>query len=613
MKKIQLIVIAFFWLISANAFATQSNSGIVWSTAPDTALILQFSATRCPAATGVQTLTATVYGSPSNSLISNADVNAIVQYPDTTTADINFTNNGNGTYTNDFNFTQTGTYQFDINATRASTTSASRREYIYVQSFNINISFVNNNAQLTAGTTGTIRNNATNDDGNAFVDINGLTTIFYPNGNTFVSNGSMTDLGTGEYTYAFTVPTTSGTYSATSTFSCGSESDSNSAGRFSVPTSGSSGSGSSSSEGAGGGGASGGGTGSPISGKITSIDLDELQIGKASKIRIKVLNLSRIKTSFYVEVKINQGTISEYNETMLASQIAKDEEKEIEFVSKFTPTIAGSHVVTARLLSINKQKEFDKLTKVFDIVGEIRYDVGVVCLSPHALIGTQTDAQILMKNLGNYYEDVFLSWWVEDSKGSLIGLAELPLALNTGEEKTLEKSIALPLNLPIGNYFIKAKMQYRDQARIGSCSFVIERAPEYYARMLEELKIQAEELEKSIEELKSQGFDTQLLEQKLAEINDLLNEISLSLNEQNFEGIEEHFEKLKLLLHIADNELNSFGVQAAIPLLSQDLVILITAITLIFGTGALLLGGNSGGLLGFKEEGLAESLLGFKK
>ncbi|MDO8660478.1 MAG: FixH family protein, partial [Candidatus Woesearchaeota archaeon] len=208
-SRIALIGIAviFLFFFVKNSY-TSSNSGIAWTTQPDTALTISFTTTRCPAAIGVQTITATIYGTTSGNLISNADVNATAQYPNAATADINFSNNGNGTYSNDFNFSQTGTYQFDINATRASTTSASRREYVYVQSFNINSIFLNNNASLATGTTGTIRNQVTNDDGNAFVDINGLTTIYYPNGTTFASNGSMTDLGTGEYVYAFTVPAT---------------------------------------------------------------------------------------------------------------------------------------------------------------------------------------------------------------------------------------------------------------------------------------------------------------------------------------------------------------------------------------------------------------------
>lgn len=606
MKKIKIFVIFLFFLIaSINIFAAQNNSGISWNTSTDSSLTLTLSTTICPASTGVQTLTVRVYGFPSASLITNADVNARIQLPDTTTTDINFTNNGNGTYSYDFNFTQTGTNKIDINASAPTFSRIGRTYYVYVQNFSINSIFLNNNTILSSGATGTIRNSVTNSDGNAFVDINGLTTIYYPSGSTFAGNGAMTDLGTGEYIYAFTVPSTSGTYTVASTFSCGSKSDSNSAGRFSVPSSG--GTGGTGSTGGiggetGGGGVSGGGSGRQISGKILSIDLDELKIGVPSKIRARVLNSSNEKTSFYVEMKINQGTLNEFETVELVSQIPKNEEKELEFISQFTPTIAGSHVVTARLLSINKQKEYDKLAKVFDIVGEIRFDVATTCLTQHVLPGTQVDASIFLKNLGNYYEDSVLEWWVENSNGKIIGKSEYPLALYTNEEKTLAKSVALPSQLELGNYLFKAQLKFREEKKIGSCSFVVEREPEYYGRIAEDLQNKTKELSESLNVYKSQGFDTGKLENKLAEINSLVEEIKLLLSENNFSLASEKIEKLKLLLEELDKAENSTGVQAAFPQIPIEWIEAIAAITLIIATGAILWGKSD-----------KESLLGFGK
>ena len=596
MKKLQLVLLACFtiWLFfSANAVV--SNNGFVWRNIPDTSLNFSLSANICPSSAGVQTLTATVHGFPSGSLESNADVNARAQYPDNTTADINFSNAGSGTYTNDFNFNH------DINASKTGVTTASRTYYIYVQSFGINSIFLNNNPLLTAGSTGTIRNQVTNDDGNAFVDINGLTTIYYPNGSTFVNNGVMTDLGTGEYIYAFTVPSTGGTYTVTSSFTCGSETDSNSAGRFIVPSAGGGTGGGT--ETGGGGGGSGGSAGRLISGKTLDIQVDELEIGKPSKIKVSVLNSSTEKTSFYVEVKINQGTLEEYKSFQLFSQIPKNETKEMEFLETFTPLVAGSHVVTARLLSINQKTEYDKLSKVFDIVGEVRYDVALTCLTRHALPGTQADAQIALKNLGNYYEDVFLSWWVENEQGEIIGLNELPLALFSGEEKILLQSVALPSAIPVGNYSFKAKIQYRDEARIGSCNFVVEREPEYYARIISELNESIKQAEEKIKSLAEQGFDMSVPQQKIGEIEGIMSRIQKYFDENNFVAVNENIQIIQPKIKELLSSLDTFVVEtAAFVFFPSELFAVLAAITLIFGIGALLLGDYS-----------AEELLGFGK
>ncbi|MDO8627279.1 MAG: hypothetical protein Q7K42_02335, partial [Candidatus Diapherotrites archaeon] len=413
---------------------------------------------------------------------------------------------------------------------------------------------------------------------------------------------------------------TSGTYTITSTFSCGSESDSNSAGRFLVAsTGGSTGtSGTSGDDSGSGGGSSSGGSGREISGKIISIDVDELKVGLPSKIRVKVLNENNIPTSFYVEIKINQGTLQEFEAVELISQIPKNSEKEKELVSEFTPTIAGSHVVTARLLSINKQKEYDKLTKVFDIIGEVKYDVALTCLTTHALPGTIVDANIFLKNLGNYYEDSVLEWWVENENGKIIGKSEFPLALYSNEEKTLTRNVALPSQIALGNYLFKAKMKFRELERIGSCSFVVEREPEYYGKILSDLENKSKELNENISAIKSQGFDTGKIDTTNAEVNALIEEIRLLLSENKFSEAAQKIEKLKLLLESIEKALNSFGIQAAFPELPFELLEIIAAIALIFATVAIILPhSDAEEILGFKKgkgngKDLTESILGFE-
>ncbi len=188
-------------------------------------------------ATGNNALTVTVWKYPESTLDTGATVSATVTKPDESTEGINFASQGDGNYTYTYTFDANGTWKFDVTATHSGYTEGTTESYVYVGDFNLLISFVNNGQDVYDRHTGSVRNLVTNEDGNYFTGITGNTTIYYPNSTAWVSSQSMTESGSGEYYYNFTAPTTLGDYTATSSFTCGANTDSNSQGRFTVVTS----------------------------------------------------------------------------------------------------------------------------------------------------------------------------------------------------------------------------------------------------------------------------------------------------------------------------------------------------------------------------------------
>ncbi|VVB98894.1 Uncharacterised protein [uncultured archaeon] len=229
---------AMFFLCFAAASAFEDSTVLTWASIKDTSIGSSFSASRCMASTGSQNLVVKVLTFPSGRPDIDSVVTATVNEADGDTNSISFLSLGDGNYTTPYTFDSNGTYKFMVNVQDANiSASQDLNEYIYVNDFSMQISFVNNNASYSKGDTVSLRNLVLNSDGNAFNDLNASTSIYYPDSSTLYSNQQMRGLGNGEYIYSFIAPSTAGTYSATSAFSCNATSDSNGLGRFSVSAS----------------------------------------------------------------------------------------------------------------------------------------------------------------------------------------------------------------------------------------------------------------------------------------------------------------------------------------------------------------------------------------
>src|SRR3989338_955309 len=200
-NKLLLVIVLIFF---SSAFFTEvnavnsTNSTLTWKTF--TVLTISFSSSTCYDSVGSKTIKVKVFNtSTGNSPQTDANVSVKVQYPNNDINHLNFSNLSDGNYDLNFNFNAVGTYKFDVNARTDGNGNAQLRKFVFVDNYDFNISFSNNNETLTAGTTQTI-----------------------------------TNVGNGQYTYAFTVPSTPGTYDVNSTFACASKTKSDSNGHFIV-------------------------------------------------------------------------------------------------------------------------------------------------------------------------------------------------------------------------------------------------------------------------------------------------------------------------------------------------------------------------------------------
>jgi len=503
------VLLTVLVLLFSSVFGTaQSSNNLTWVTISDTTIAATFTASRCMDSTGTQNINVKVFKMPTGKHDANATVTAIVNEPDGDINNITFNNQNDGNYAFTYTFDVNGTYKFQINADNNSDVNFSYElnDYIYVKDFSINISFVNNNAEYSAGDSVTLRNLVVNDDGNAFNDLNTSINVFYPDSSPLHSNEEMTGLGNGEYVFSFIAPSTTGTYSATSVFSCNAESDSNNSGRFTIPAAVIPPAVDPGGEGGGGGGGGGGSQDDELKASIKNFKLEPLEIGVPASASLSVSNEMLRTRYFLVKLQILRGDdLVFYSEESVPSVKAK-QTVDVFFTEKWVPKTAGTFIVTVVLSSDDKMIKYDEEVFRHDVEGTIRYDLEAICSKPLATGGIPYELNILAYNLGDYYEDVSLSWWIEDSEGQKIGLSSTPIAVFPGE--TIEKpvSVFIPASAKPGTYTAKVKLTFRDVERNSVCSFTVQTSQIYYSELIDQLDHEVQDLEKLINEKVSAGF-----------------------------------------------------------------------------------------------------------
>ncbi|MDD5163370.1 MAG: hypothetical protein PHD95_04140 [Candidatus ainarchaeum sp.] len=526
--KIPAIALFFFSFafFCQTAVANEGASLVNWVVDNPNSLALGIAATTCMNYPGNNSIVVTVISYPQNTLNPNSTVTATLFEPSgDVNSNIPFSNNSDGTYSKAMNFDANGTFKLAVHAvsdTNAGITGDANA-YIYVGSFDMNISFLNNNASYNQGDSGSIRNMVKNSDGNSFVGLSSTTTIFYPSSSVFVLDATMSGLGTGEYYYNFIVPSVSGTYSATSAFSCGLSTDSNSSGRFTVASSSVPPSAPTITPGGGGSGGGEGPASQPLEEealKIIEAGFDKnLELDLPSSVYVLVSNTGRKPIPFNLSIEIKQGDSVKYSSEFLVPILEPGKTRKIFADAKWTPVLGGSYRILAEASSIDKTKVFSSLIEKFVVGGGIwRYDISAECLKKEVKINETADARIMLLNLGNYYEDTALEWWVENSKGLVIGKSSFTLALYPDENRLVQREVFIPEGTPEGDYIFKAKIKLNGFEQVSFCSFKVKGIGDYNS-VLDQLEKNLAGLDDFIAKAKANGIDVSAEEE--AELNAL--------------------------------------------------------------------------------------------
>lgn len=555
-----LLVLLSTLPLFAHAAGTQSNA-FTWYNIPDNSLEMRLHATRCMTTVGNQDLNVTVYVRPGSSVTTGATVTGTVYKPQGGTDNLSFTSQGDGNYSQSYNFSQTGTYKLALRATQLNYASDDVNEYVYAESFDFSVVFSNNQFSVQAGSSGTIQNYVSNSDSNAVTGLTGIIDINYPNGTSFVNDGTISETGSGSYYYSFTAPSTDGVYTAQSFFTCGPVTDTNAGGRFTVYGSGggsgsggSSGSGSSGDSGSSGGGGGGGGASSsgkpsgirPFDVNVLDVQFDPTTfgIGDHTTPRIIFANTGNKGSAFLLKVEIGQATNTYYFFTDLTPFIFAKDTAEFIVPEAFSPLYGGSHTVRVDVYTPDGSVLLDSFAKTFHADGLLRFDVVATCLEESVRKGTQASARFNLINLGDYFQDIQFAWWADSPREEKIGYGTFPLALYREESRSLVRSVTIPEDASVGQYTFKGELKINGSILEGQCSFLVQDDATYFVDKLSYSRTRLDELTQ-LSGFKGLASDSAIVS-KLSEVRVLIGLFEEAISENDFDQSQKLYDKIEL-------------------------------------------------------------------
>lgn len=506
-----------FLVLYLSSAATAVESTTTWISGLESGYALELSYSQCAASTGNTSFTAAVTGTRFGGTIVDANVFATIERPDSTTFDVNFTNNLSGTYTSTINLTQSGTYFIQARAYQPGVTPGDFNGYVYVGDLNWTTAFLSNGFDINIGELGTIRNTVTNSDGNRVYDINANTTIYYPNGTAADANSSMTQIANGEFIKAFFGPTPAGEYTVSSFFSCGPLLTHNAGGTFTVlPASSSSGSGDTGSSGSSGSGSSGGSGGGGSGGgtvgvraRILEMTFDPAPVKESpSALHATILNLGGGFFDYRLVYQITAPDASVYEGIKEIHDVAPQSTTTVIVDPSYIPLETGDYLLNAALYPLSGVAVYDTYSLPFSVEGTHQLVLTVQPASLQTALGLTFPFTVHLLNNGNFAEEnIQLDWYLEDPEGNEYAHSNFSTRLGVGEAGDYSYSPFIPIDTTVGLHTLRVDVRPNGVTQTKTIAFNVQSPNEYYAQLLTDLELRANQIGDKIQSLEQRGFD----------------------------------------------------------------------------------------------------------
>ncbi len=298
----------------------------------------------------------------------------------------------------------------------------------------------------------------------------------------------------------------------------------------------------------GGGGGGGGGGGWEKVLKILDFSVQKtLEVGKPGELKVTVESSAFREESFLVTIDISQERGVSFFSTETVERFSGI--KDIVFGEQWVPVTAGTHIVNIKLLSADKKTTYDSKTETVDVAGELKYDVSVQCLKDVVRRESNIDAIITLFNIGEYYTDVSLNWWVQDYEGKIFGKESLPVAVYPLESRVFSRNVFIPADAVIGQHDFIAEVLYGQNSglekRIGKCSFSVARDEEYYSYRLNIIERKLDSIESIVRIKKNEEYDTAPIEEKILKARERIRNARDKLVFRDFKFLEKELDELE--------------------------------------------------------------------
>ncbi|MFH1391834.1 MAG: hypothetical protein ABIH20_05975, partial [Candidatus Diapherotrites archaeon] len=335
------------------------------------------------------------------------------------------------------------------------------------------------------------------------------------------------------------------------------------------------------------GGGFGGGGGGSVSLSIDDWSIDKsADVGKPTPISLTISNHA-VATRVIVIINITRLGELEFLTSENIGILNENETRKVVLENEWVPNELGTYIIEIKLMSINGRTVFTELSEAFGITGELRYDVAVECLEKVVIPDSDAHALITLLNLGDYYQDVDLSWRVEDPNFNVIEFGNIPIAVQTDDSRKLEKQAYIPDDALTGIYTFYAEVDFEGEKRQGSCSFTVEKNEDYYKKKLDSIEEKLRKLDSIIEEKKAAGISIDELEQEIREIRQMISDAKEQTTTGQFIGLGEKIIEIeRRLMDITRNlkastELSIIRILTTIVFFITGLILLVIVLILL--------------------------------
>lgn len=212
-----------------------------------------------------------------------------------------------------------------------------------------------------------------------------------------------------------------------------------------------------------------------------------------------VIKNSGAKANFLLEAKIMLVDSPEYYGISAVYGLDANSTREVSFFPPWTPEVSGSYVIELNLLANDSNEKISGLMDSFSISGNEDYELYVKCFKDSLSAGEALDANILIANTGNSYNDIQLEWHILDRNGNKITGGAMPLAVYPKSFREMAAKEVIPSSSKPGIYRFAAELHYNSETKSASCALIVEAYKSGTEMLNENIKSLREELSASKE------------------------------------------------------------------------------------------------------------------
>jgi hypothetical protein len=249
----------------------------------------------------------------------------------------------------------------------------------------------------------------------------------------------------------------------------------------------------------------------------------------------------------------------------------------------YIPTELGDYSIAVYLKSPNRQVTYASLQKIISVTGTHLLNVDVTAPSLKSAQGLAFPFTISLVNAGDFDEEnIQIAWHLMDPQQNTYTESSFSTTITKGNAGSFPYAAFIPLNAPLGLHTLQVEITAYGQMQTREIMFEVSSPNDYYAQVIADLELRADQLGEKLKDLQQRGFDVTEEKSTLLDIQTDLAKAKGTFLAGKFENLNTQLLDISERLTKLASMIDLIGQQA--PLLSKNGLIMIG-----YAAGILLL------------------------